>query len=112
MSRLLALATVLLIAVVGLIVAPMWPLLVQAAVAFGFAGAAFYSILQAAYLSLHPGQSGATTAVTSTIGFAALGFPAAVGAVADVHGLTAGLALYAAVPAAMLLLLLAARKQM
>ena len=106
---LLVLGTAVLVSVSGLILAPAWWLLLPPAAVFGFAGAAFYSILEATYLSLHPGQAGATSAINSTIGFAGLGFPAAVGALADAHGLTIGLSLYAAVPAVMLVLLLLAR---
>lgn len=111
-SVLLALGAAVLLSVIGLILAPAWWLLLPPAAVFGFAGAAFYSMLEATYLSLHPGQAGATGAINSTIGFAGLGFPAAVGALADAHGLAAGLSLYALVPAVMLALLLIARRRL
>lgn len=69
-----------------------------AAALFGFSGAVFYSVLEARYLSLRPGQAGTTGAVVSAIGLAGLGFPALVGAVSDGHGLLTGMAVYAAVP--------------
>lgn len=80
-----------------------------AGLAFGFAGAVFYSVLEATYLSLRPGQAGTTGAVVSAIGMAGIGFPALVGAVSDAYGLAAGLGVYAMVPAIMLILLLFAR---
>ena len=92
-------------AIALLIAVPFAPLQAAAAFVFGFAGATFYSVLQASYLGLRPGQAGTTGAVVSTIGLAGVGFPVLVGAVADAHGLTAGLALYAVVPVAMVALL-------
>ncbi|MHB8620917.1 MAG: MFS transporter [Chloroflexota bacterium] len=103
-------AALLGLAIPVLILAPFLPLQLLAAMIFGFSGAAFYSTLQAAYLSLHPGQAGATGTVVSIIGFAGLGFPTAVGALSDAHGLMAGLALYAAVPVILLLLLALERR--
>jgi hypothetical protein len=81
------------------------PLQVAAGFAFGASGAVFYSVLQATYLSLRPGQAGTSQAVVSTIGLLGIGYPALVGAVADGYGLMAGLALYAVVPVGMVLLL-------
>ncbi|HEX2037560.1 MAG TPA: MFS transporter [Chloroflexota bacterium] len=99
-------AALLLAAAAGLIVAPNVPLQLLAAFTFGLAGAAFYAVLQAIYLSLRPGQAGVSQAVVSTIGLCGIGFPALVGKVADAFGLTAGLGLYAAVPLVLLLLVL------
>jgi fucose permease len=107
---LLALGAVVAVAVALLVAAPLVPALAAAAVAFGFAGAVFYTILQDALFALHPGQAGTTGAVTGTIGLVGLAYPVLVGAVADAHGLTAGLALYAAVPVVMLVLVLADRQ--
>jgi predicted MFS family arabinose efflux permease len=86
------------------------PLQVVAAAAFGLAGAVLYNSLETAVLSLRPGQAGATGAVVSTVGMAGMGFPALVGALADAHGLAAGLAVYAAVPPVILLLAAAWRR--
>jgi hypothetical protein len=87
-----------------LIVAPL-PLQVAAIGAFGLSGALFYAILTARVLSLRPGLVGTTKAVVATVGQAGLAFPWLVGATADALGLAAGLALYAAVPVAILVLL-------
>lgn len=94
------------LSVVGVIAAPVTLLRAAAAFSFGFAGAVFYSVLQATYLSLRQGQAGTTGAVISTIGLLGLGYPPLVGRVSDLYGLTAGLSLYAAAPVAMLLLLI------
>lgn len=93
------------VTVPSLALAPVVPLQLASAAAFGFSGAAFYALLQAAYLGLRPGRAGTSQAVVSTIGVFGAGFPALAGAVADARGLGAGLALYAAVPVLMLVLL-------
>ena len=96
-------------ALAALVLGPAAWAAVLAGLAFGFAGAIFYSVLEATYLSLRPGQAGTTGAVVSAIGMAGIGFPSLVGAVSDAYGLAAGLAVYASVPAIMLILLLFAR---
>ena len=83
---------------------PDLPLQMAAAFVDGVAGAVLYTTLESVVLALRPGQAGATSAVVSAIGTAGMGFPALVGALADAHGLGAGLALYAAVPALILVL--------
>ncbi|MBI2760474.1 MAG: MFS transporter, partial [Chloroflexi bacterium] len=93
------------VAIAGIIVAPTALAQAAAGFSFGVAGAVFWSVVQAAYLSLRPGQAGATQAVVSTIGMFGIAYPALVGAVADARGLTAGLVLYAVVPAVMIALL-------
>jgi predicted MFS family arabinose efflux permease len=77
---------------------PSLPLQLAAAFGFGVAGAVLYTTLESVILALRPGQAGATGAVVSTVGMLGMGFPALVGALADRHGLGAGLLLYAAVP--------------
>jgi predicted MFS family arabinose efflux permease len=106
---LLAGAAVVVVTSAAMVAAPITAAVALAAGIFGFVGAVYYSVLQAAYLSLRPGQAGATEAFVSTIGLAGIGFPSLVGWVSDAFGLTAGLTLYAAVPAVMLALLLAGR---
>jgi hypothetical protein len=106
---LLASSALLVLAVPLLVAAPLVPLQILAALTFGFAGATFYSVLQATYLGLRPGQAGTSQAVVSTIGLLGIGFPALVGMMADAFGLAAGLALYAAVPLAILLLVVGTR---
>ncbi|MDP3383339.1 MAG: MFS transporter [Phenylobacterium sp.] len=81
-------------------------LVVLGGLVFGFSGAVIYTALQSLVLTLRPGQAGSTGAVVSAIGLAGAGFPALVGLAADAWGLTAGLGLYVAVPAAMLALTL------
>jgi len=95
------------LAVAGLVYLPLLPARAAAGFAFGYTGAVFYSVLQAALLGLRPGQAGTTGAVASTIGLFGIAFPPLVGAVADRAGLGAGLSVYAAVPAVMLVLLAA-----
>lgn len=105
-------ATVLVgVGIVGLLVSGPLPLIILAGALFGIAGAVFWSLLEARYLSLRPGQAGATAAVVSSIGLIGIGIgmPPLVGFVSDLLGLSAGLWVYAGVPAAMLLILLAAR---
>jgi FHS family glucose/mannose:H+ symporter-like MFS transporter len=93
------------------IFAPWLPIQLLAGLGFGAAGAIFYTTLESLTLSLRPGQAGATSAVVGLVGMAGMGFPALVGAVADAHGLAAGVGLYAAIPLAVLALAaLAARR--
>jgi MFS family permease len=103
---LLPLAAVLALATGAFALLPWLPLRILAGPVFGFVGAVFFAVLQATYLGLRPGQAGTSKAVVSTVGLFGLGMPALVGAASDTGGLAAGLALYAAVPLAMLLLLL------
>jgi len=77
---------------------PLPALQLIAAFGFGGAGAVLYTMLESVALSLRPGQVGATSAVVSTVGMIGMAYPTLVGAVADVRGLGAGLALYAAIP--------------
>ncbi|MDP2213147.1 sugar MFS transporter [Phenylobacterium sp.] len=81
-------------------------LVVVGGLVFGFSGAVFYTALQSRVLTLRPGQAGSTGAAVSAIGLAGAGFPALVGLAADAWGLAAGLGLYVAVPAVMLVLTL------
>jgi predicted MFS family arabinose efflux permease len=104
--RLMAVTAALLtLGLVGLLASP-WPWLQLAGgLLFGPCWAIFYSVLQATYLGLRPGQAGTTGAVVSLIGVAGLGFPAIVGAAADAYGLEFGILLYL-LPAVLLLPLL------
>ncbi|HZZ88602.1 MAG TPA: MFS transporter [Caulobacteraceae bacterium] len=77
-----------------------------AALVFGVASAAFYSTLQAEILASRPGQAGSVSAVVSLVGMLGMGFPLAAGALSDGFGPAAGVALYAAVPAVVLALVL------
>jgi fucose permease len=78
----------------------------QAALVFGLFSAIFYATLQAEVLALRPVQAGSVSAVVSLIGMAGMGFPLATGALSDAFGLAAGVALYAIVPAFVLMLVL------
>lgn len=91
-------ATLTAAALPAAIFAPLLPLQLAAAAAFGAAGAVLYTMLDSVVLALRPGQVGMTGAVVSTVGMVGMGFPALVGVVADRRGLGAGLALYAAIP--------------
>ena len=104
--RLVLIAPAALVAALALVVAlPAVPLIALAGFSFGLCGAAFYAVLEAAYLGLRPGQAGSTEAVVSTIALAGAAFPPLAGRLADTYGLAAGLGSYLAVPAALLLLL-------
>jgi predicted MFS family arabinose efflux permease len=88
-------ATTMAVAAVVLVLAP-WPVvMVPAAFAFGVGMAALWNEVQVRVLRLRPGQTGAVTAVVSTVEFAAFGLPIAFGAVADAAGVAAGLGCYA-----------------
>lgn len=86
----------ILTSIAGIIAAPAVPMQVAAALVFGGAGAIVWVALQGALLSARPGLAGTTTAVWSTVELLGIGFPLLVGVVADAHGLTAALWLYAA----------------
>ncbi len=83
---------------------PVIPLQAVAGLVFGAAASVFYTTLGTATLALRPGQAGATSAVVSSIGMLGIGFPALVGLVADAHGLTAAVGLYAVLPLIVLLM--------
>jgi MFS family permease len=71
--------------------------------AFGIAGARFWVVFHATVLRHRPGQAGSVTAVVGNLEMLGFGFPIAIGAIADAHGLRAGLLGYALVPVALLL---------
>jgi predicted MFS family arabinose efflux permease len=88
-----------------------WPAgILSGGALFGLASAVFYTRLQTAIMTLRSGQAGSTGAVVSAIGLVGIGFPALAGAAADAWGLAAALLLYAAVPAAILGLVLVFRR--
>lgn len=95
------------LALPAMVFAPWLWLVLAGGAAFGLAGAVFYTRLQTAVMVLRPGQTGSTGAVVSAIGLAGMGFPALAGAAADAWGLAAGVGLYLAVPAAILVLIAA-----
>jgi predicted MFS family arabinose efflux permease len=107
---LLACAGILVCVLPAAMFAPLLAIETLAALAFGAAGAVFYTTMQAATLALRPRQVGAVSAVISLIGMLGMGFPALVGIVADSHGLAAALGLYAAVPVVILALVALARR--
>jgi predicted MFS family arabinose efflux permease len=89
-------------ALVTLLVAPAAWLLASALIAFGAAGAVYYTVGQAHLLRLRPGLAGTTGAVISVISLPAAAFPILAGAIADRFGLSATIGLYASVPVLML----------
>jgi predicted MFS family arabinose efflux permease len=105
---LLACAAILVCGLPAAMFAPRLAIQALAAVAFGAAGAVFYTTMQAAALALRPRQVGAVSAVISVM--IGMGFPALVGVVADSQGLAAALGLYAAVPVVLLALIVLARR--
>ena len=68
---------------------------------FGIAGAQFWVVFHARVLRYRPGRAGSVTAVVGNIEMLGFAFPIAIGAVADAHGLRAGLLCYAVVPIAL-----------
>jgi MFS family permease len=69
---------------------------------FGIAGARFWVVFHAAVLRHRPGRAGSVTAVVGNLEMLGFGFPIAIGAIADAHGLRAGLVGYAVIPVALL----------
>jgi len=99
-------------ALAATVFAPWLAMQLAAGFGFGLTGAVFYTTLDAILLALRPGQAGATSAVVSTIGLLGVGFPAVVGALADRAGLAAGLALYALIPAVIVIILALNRRSL
>ena len=77
--------------------------------AFGMASARFYVVFHTALLRYRPGRAGSVTAVVGNLEMLGFGFPVAIGAIADAHGLRAGLVVYAAVPAVLVVVAGASR---
>lgn len=102
-------AAAMAVTVPAMVFAPSAAGVVLGGLAFGVAGAVFYTALQTACLTLRPGQAGSTGAVISAIGLSTVGFPVLAGAVADRLGLPAALWLYAAVPVVILMLVASRR---
>ena len=71
---------------------------------FGAAMGMTWLIIQHRMLTIRPGRAGAVMAFVGTAEVAGYAVPVGIGAVADAHGLTAGLLLYAILPVAILLL--------
>lgn len=71
--------------------------------AFGIGTARFWVVFQATVLRHRPGRAGSVAAVVGNLELLGFAFPVVVGAIADAHGLRTGLACYAAVPIALLL---------
>lgn len=94
----------------AMVFAPGAALVVAGGLAFGIAGAVFYTALQTACLTVRPGQAGSTGAVISAIGLMGVGFPIVAGAAADHWGLPAALWLYVAVPVCVLALAVGFRR--
>ena len=65
---------------------------------FGCASSRFWVVFHARVLRYRPGRAGSVTAVVGNIEMLGFAFPIAIGAVADAHGLRAGLLCYAVVP--------------
>jgi MFS family permease len=71
--------------------------------AFGIGTAQFWVVFKATLLRHRPGRAGSVAAVVGNLELLGFAFPVVVGAIADAHGLRAGLVCYAAVPIALLL---------
>ena len=71
--------------------------------AFGIGTARFWVVFHATVLRHRPGRAGSVAAVVGNLELLGFAFPVVVGAIADAHGLRTGLACYAAVPIALLL---------
>lgn len=77
---------------------------------FGFASARFWVVFHAIVLRHRPGRAGSVTAVVGNLEMLGFGLPVAIGAIADAHGLRAGLVCYAAVPIALLFVVASAAR--
>jgi MFS family permease len=71
--------------------------------AFGIGTARFWVVFKATLLRHRPGRAGSVAAVVGNLELLGFAFPVVVGAIADAHGLRAGLVCYAAVPIALFL---------
>lgn len=96
----------------AMVFAPGPGLVALGGLAFGIAGAVFYTALQSACLTVRPGQAGSTGAVISAISLLGVGFPILAGAAADGWGLSGAIWLYVAAPVATLALTVAARRML
>ena len=96
----------LLLTAVVMVGAPWTPVIALAGFGFGAATAVTWVTIQVTVLRLRPGQVGTTQAVVSGLSTAGIVIPPLVGVAADRLGLTAGMWLYASVPAAIVLLVL------
>ena len=95
-----------LVAVPALVLVPSLVVVAAAGFIAGVGGAIRWVALQASVLRLRPNQTGTTWAVVATLSLPALAVAPLVGVAADRWGLGTGIALYIAVPVAMLALLL------
>jgi sugar phosphate permease len=103
-------AALMAVCAVVVVFVPSLPVIAVAAFMFGIGLAAFWNVAQTRILWLRPGQAGSVKAVITTLEFGAFGLPILYGAVADAHGVHAGLACYAATACAMAILVLFAPK--
>jgi predicted MFS family arabinose efflux permease len=91
----------------GIALVPDPPAIALCGVGFGYATARFWVTFQASVLRYRPGRTGSVTAVVGNLEMLGFGFPIVIGAIADAHGLRAGMLVYTLVP--LLMLLTAAR---
>lgn len=96
-------SAVLAVSSLGIALLPGSILVAGCGLAFGFASARFWVVFHALVLRHRPGRAGSVTAVVGNLEMLGFGLPIAIGAMADAHGLRAGLVCYAAVPVALLL---------
>lgn len=86
----------------GVFLLVLWPNVVTAAVAMAAVGAAVnlaWIILQARYMTLRPGEIGATSAVAEAVSQVGVATPLVIGLLADKAGLTVGMLLYLVIAA-------------
>ena len=94
-----AAAAGLTVAAVGIAAVPSTVAVIGFGLAFGFANARFWVVFHAIVLRHRPGRTGSVSAVVGNLEMLGFAFPIAIGAIADAHGLRAGLLAYAVVPA-------------
>ena len=92
-------AAALTVAAVGIATIPSVVAVVACGIVFGFANARFWVVFHAIVLRHRPGRTGSVSAVVGNLEMLGFAFPIAIGAIADAHGLRAGLLAYAIVPA-------------
>jgi predicted MFS family arabinose efflux permease len=85
----------------GIALAPDVPVVALCGLAFGYASARFWVVFHASVLRYQPGRAGTVSAVVGNLEMLGFGFPIAIGAIADAHGLRAGMLAYAIVPLAL-----------
>jgi predicted MFS family arabinose efflux permease len=102
-KRLRRASAMLFASALGIALVPNAALIALCGLVFGYATARFWVTFQATLLRYRPGRTGSVTAVVGNLEMLGFAFPIVIGAIADAHGLRAGMLAYAVVPLLMFL---------